>query len=53
MHIHDEVVCEVPLEALHDDEVDRMSAIMCEPIAWAQGLKLNAAGFTSPYYMKD
>lgn len=53
MHIHDEVVCEVPLEALHNDEVDRMSAIMCEPIEWARGLKLNAAGFTSPYYMKD
>lgn len=30
-----------------------MSALMCEPVPWAPGLKLNAAGFTSEYYMKD
>lgn len=53
MHIHDEVVCEVPLEKLHADEVDRMSEIMCRPISWAPGLKLNAAGFEGPYYKKD
>lgn len=52
-HIHDEVVCEVPLSELHEDEVGRMSALMCEPVPWAPGLKLNAAGFTSEYYMKD
>lgn len=52
-HIHDEVVCEVPLSELHEDEVERMSALMCEPVPWAPGLKLNAAGFTSEYYMKD
>lgn len=53
MHIHDEVVCEVPLDKLHEDEVDRMSEIMCRPIKWAPGLKLNAAGFDGPYYKKD
>lgn len=52
-HIHDEVVCEVPLAELHEDEVARMSTLMCEPVPWAPGLKLNAAGFTSEYYMKD
>lgn len=53
MHIHDEVVCEVPLTSLHDDEVERMSQIMCQPIDWAPGLFLNAAGFQNKYYMKD
>lgn len=53
MHIHDEVVCEVPLAQLHADEVERMSEIMCLPIEWAPGLKLNAAGFDGPYYKKD
>lgn len=53
MHIHDEVVCEVPLTSLRDDEVERMSQIMCQPIDWAPGLLLNAAGFQNKYYMKD
>lgn len=53
MHIHDEVVCEVPTERMHADEEAYMTKIMCEPIAWAPGLILNAAGFTSKYYMKD
>lgn len=53
MHIHDEVVCEVPAAQMHADEEAYMTKIMCEPIAWAPGLILNAAGFTSKYYMKD
>lgn len=53
MHIHDEVVLEVPKESLHDDEIDRINAIMCAPIPWAPGLLLNADGFISPYYKKD
>ncbi|WP_303226046.1 DNA polymerase [uncultured Acidaminococcus sp.] len=53
MHIHDEVVLEVPVSQLHDDELDRVVAIMCAPIDWAPGLLLNADGFVSPYYKKD
>lgn len=53
MHIHDEVVLEVPKAELHDDEIDRINAIMCAPIPWAPGLLLNADGFVSPYYKKD
>ena len=53
MHIHDEVVLEVPKTELHEDELERINKIMCEPIPWAPGLKLNAAGFISDYYMKD
>ena len=53
MHIHDEVVLEVPKKDLHDDEIARINAIMCAPIPWAPGLILNADGFISPYYKKD
>lgn len=53
MHIHDEVVLEVPLDKLRENEIDCINAIMCTPIPWAEGLKLNAAGFISKYYMKD
>lgn len=53
MHIHDEVVLEVPKAVLHDDEIDRINKIMCAPIPWAPGLILNADGFISPYYKKD
>ena len=53
MHIHDEVVLEVPLDQMHDDELDRVVHLMCAPIPWAPGLLLNADGFVSPYYKKD
>lgn len=55
MHVHDEVVLEVP----HDDEddlydcVDDVCRIMSEPIAWAPGLPLAADGFYCDYYRKD
>lgn len=53
MHIHDEVVLEVPEADLHDDELDRVVGIMCAPIPWAPGLLLSADGFIGPYYKKD
>ncbi len=53
MHIHDEVVLEVPKSQLHEDELDRIIRTMCAPIPWAPGLLLNADGFISPYYKKD
>lgn len=53
MHIHDEVVLEVPKAQLHDDEIDRINTIMCAPIPWAPDLLLNADGFVSPYYKKN
>lgn len=53
MHIHDEVVLEVPKAELHDNEIERINAIMCASIPWAPGLLLNADGFVSPYYKKD
>lgn len=48
MHVHDEIVAEV-----EGDRLNEMLEIMREPISWAPGLPLNAAGFISDFYMKD
>lgn len=52
MHIHDEVVVEVPA-ADREKHMEAIEAIMAEPIDWAEGLELTAAGFTADYYQKD
>ena len=49
-HVHDEVILDVPEGVSSAEEV---SAIMCEPIAWADGLPLNADGYECNFYMKD
>ena len=49
MHIHDEAVIDAPLNI----SVDEMCKMMGQPIRWAEGLILRAAGFESNYYMKD
>ena len=52
MHIHDEVVIEIP-ENGADKALAAVNAIMAEPLPWVPGLHLIAAGFTNKYYMKD
>lgn len=52
MHIHDEVVVEVP-GYNREAHLKRIEDVMAMPISWAEGLELTAAGFTSDYYMKD
>lgn len=49
MHVHDEVVLDVPMGKSNLDEV---CAIMSEPIPWANGLPLGAAGFEGKFYKK-
>ena len=51
-HIHDEIIAEVPK---NDDRFSLENAIkiMCQPPNWADGLPLNADGFTSDYYKKE
>lgn len=49
MHVHDEVVLDAPLSA----SVDAVCAVLSEPIPWAGGLVLTAAGFETRYYKKD
>lgn len=50
-HIHDEIVAEVPKGS--DLTLDRAIELMCKAPAWAEGLPLNADGFTGDFYKKE
>ena len=52
MHVHDEVICEVP-EDYGEEYLETMENIMKENIPWAPDLILGAAGYTTKYYKKD
>lgn len=49
-HVHDEVVLDVPE---NDADLERVCALMGEPIPWAPGLLLKADGAVQKFYMKD
>lgn len=49
MHIHDEAVIDADINV----DLDKVCELMGQPIEWAPGLLLKAAGFESSYYMKD
>ena len=49
MHIHDEVVTEVPEGR---GSVEELCALMSQAPPWADGLPLAAEGFESTYYRK-
>jgi DNA polymerase len=48
-HIHDEAVCEVPL----DVTVDEVCTLMSEAPGWAKGLPLKADGYSCKFYKKE
>ena len=52
MHIHDEMVVEVP-EDRADKHLASISDLMGLPISWAPGLLLRADGYTTKFYKKD
>jgi DNA polymerase len=52
MHVHDEVICEVP-EDEGDECLLKMESIMKQDIPWAPDLILGAAGYVTKYYKKD
>ena len=49
-HVHDEVICEVPIGVSSAKE---LGALMGEPIPWAPGLPLKADAYECEYYRKD
>ena len=52
MHVHDEVICEVPIDQA-EEKLAELEQIMSTSPAWAPDLKLNCDGFVSDYYRKD
>jgi len=52
MHVHDEEIAEIP-DDTPDEHLDKMITVMTQKPDWAEGLPLNAAGYTSYYYKKD
>lgn len=49
-HVHDEIVIELPENKA---DLDRVTAIMSQPIDWAPGLPLKADGWSDVFYKKD
>ena len=50
MHVHDEVILDVPKTL---DVMDEVVDIMGQPISWAPGLPLRADAYETDYYKKD
>ena len=51
MHVHDEMIVDVPIE--DKDALARINAMMAQPIDWAPGLPLKGDGYETPFYKKD
>ena len=51
MHVHDEMIVDVPVEDA--DALERINAAMGAPIDWAPGLPLKGDGYETPFYRKD
>lgn len=51
MHVHDELVLEVPYKS--HLTMENVLNIMKKPIAWASGLSLKGDGYETKYYLKD
>ena len=52
LHIHDEIVCEVPREDAQS-ALERILAHFKRTPSWARGLPLKGSGFITEYYKKD
>lgn len=51
MHVHDEMIVDVPKE--DRDALERINGAMSDPIPWAPGLPLKGDGYECDYYKKD
>jgi DNA polymerase len=52
LHVHDEMVCEVPA-AQADETLHRMAQIMSTPPAWADGFPVKVEGYACERYVKS
>lgn len=52
MHVHDEMIVEVPKEQA-EEALQYMQECMGEPIDWAPGLLLRGDGYITDFYRKD
>ena len=52
MHVHDEVICEVP-ENEGEEQLKIMEDIMGQEVPWTRGLPLKADGYVTKFYKKD
>lgn len=52
MHIHDEMVVEVPKDGA-ENALKEIQALMGQPVPWAPGLLLRGDGYLTDYYRKD
>lgn len=52
LHVHDELVAEVPLTG-RGESLDRLATVMTTPPDWAAGFPVAVEGFTSPRYLKS
>ena len=48
-HVHDEVICDVPL----DVTVEEVEQIMSKTPSWAEELVIRGEGYSTPWYCKD
>lgn len=51
MHVHDEIIVDVPRE--DKGALETITDIMAQPIPWAPGLPLRGDGYETDYYKKD
>lgn len=51
MHVHDEMIVDVPVE--NTGALDTINACMAEPIDWAPDLPLKGDGYETTFYKKD
>lgn len=52
MHIHDEVIAEVPFD-IAKSKYEEMTKLMSQAPDWALDLPLRADGYITPFYLKD
>lgn len=51
MHVHDEMIVDVP--NTDTEAPGKITAIMAQPVDWAEGLPLKGDTYETPFYMKD